>query len=98
MTSIREALRALLDRRQVPDQPDPEYSYVIYWTKQARAWERPHRQAVLQAVERLIGQADFEANLFQRRYQVDEIDADSHSGASVLALRKVLSALEQQAD
>lgn len=98
MTSIREALRRLLERRQTADEPDPEYSYVIYWTKVASGWEAAQRQSALQAAERLIGQAGFEANPYHRRYQAAEIDGSSHSGASLLALRKVLRALDDQAD
>lgn len=98
MTSIREALRQLLQRQQQSDAPDPEYSYVIYWTKETRSWETERRQAALQATERLIGQADFEPNLYHRRYRANEIDQSTHSGASVLALRKVLRALDAQMD
>lgn len=94
MTSLREAVRALFRRREAADDPDPEYSYVIYWTKVARQWDDDRRQAALQAAERLIARSDFEPNPYQRRYRSGEIDGARHSGASLLALRKVLRALE----
>lgn len=94
MSSIREALRRLLQRQETADEPDPEYSYVIYWTKTARRWEAARRGAALRAAEQLIEHPDFEANPYHRRYQAPEIDDTRHSGASLLALRKVLRSLD----
>lgn len=96
MTSVREALRRLLQRRGAADEPDPEYSYLIYWTKVARQWDAARRRQALEAAEQLIGGPDFEANPYHRRYQAAEIDDARHSGASLLALRKVLRALGNQ--
>lgn len=98
MTSIRAAIQALLQRQPEPEGPDPEYSYVIYWTKTARNWDPSRRAQVLLAAERLIGKPDFEANPFERRYREPEIDASAHSGESLLALRKVLRALDLPED
>lgn len=96
MTSIRAAIEALLGRGPTADEADPAYSYTIYWTKTARQWDREKRRLALAAAERLIAGPDFSANLFARRYQALEIDESSHSGASMLALRKVLRALDDQ--
>jgi hypothetical protein len=91
MTSIRESIRRLLARGASP--PDPDYSYIIYWTKEARTWSRNFRQEAMTEVESLFSEPGFVANEYQRRYQLPQVDASSHSGASVLALRKVLQAL-----
>ncbi len=98
MTSIRAAIQALLQREPRPEAPNPEYSYVIYWTKIARTWAPSRRAQALLAAERLIGKPGFEANAFERRYRDPEIDASAHSGESLLALRKVLRALDLAED
>lgn len=97
MTSLRQAIRSLLQGGRTEDAPDPEYSYLIYWTKVAREWDAPRRGRALAAAERLIGRPDFEPNPLERRYQAGEIDQARHAGASLLALRKVLRALDDGA-
>lgn len=91
MTTIREALRRLLTRNASP--PNPDYSYTIYWMKVARSWEGEFRRKAMQELELLFGQPDFEANEFERRFRLTTVDASRHSGASLLALHKVLQAL-----
>ena len=69
-----------------------DLSYTVYWTKQARAWQDARRAAVLRAVQAVIAQPDFLLNAYERRYRVPGLDAQSHSGASLAALEKVLQA------
>lgn len=94
MTSLRESVRRLLKRTQEATPPDPEYSYTIYWTKSVRDWEAERRVSALEAVELLINQPEFSPTAFERQYHDPAIDESSHSGESLLALRKVLYAFE----
>ena len=93
MTSIRESLRRLIQGER--QRPASEFSYAIYWTKVARGWDAAKRLQALEGAERTLAGPDFAANEFARRYRVPEIDGSAHSGASLLALRKVLRALEE---
>ena len=95
MTSIRESLRRLIQRDR--ERPASEFSYAIYWTKVARGWDAARRILVMESAERILAGPDFVSNEFQRRYHVPEIDETAHSGASLLALRKVLRAFEESA-
>lgn len=92
MSSLREAVRRLLGREPAPDTPDPEYSYTVYWTKVVREWDETHRSAAQSATDQLISDSEFQANPFGRRYSDPAIDGSAHSGESLLALQKVLSA------
>jgi hypothetical protein len=91
-------LRRLVRRRPVPVAPKPpgpprvDFSYTIFWTKQVRGWEAARREAVSAALDRVLAQPDFESNAYARRYVVPGLDEQAHAGASLLALRKVLSA------
>ena len=69
-----------------------DYSYTVFWMKHARLWDAVKREAVMQQLAELIASADFDANFYQRTYTLTEVDG-AHSGASVLALQKVLEAL-----
>jgi hypothetical protein len=71
-----------------------EFSYAVYWTKHVRQWEATRRAAVRDALLQVLAQPGFEANAYARRYVVPGLDDQAHSGASLLALRKVLSAFE----
>ena len=93
MTSIREALRRLMQRKR--ERPASEFSYAIYWTKVVRGWDAARRLQALEGAERTLTGLGFVSNEFSRRYSVPEIDGSAHSGASLLALRKVLKAFEQ---
>jgi hypothetical protein len=93
MTSIRESIRRLLTRSAEP--PRPDYSYTIYWMKEARTWDIEFRQKALRELETLLSQPGFVANDFERRYALSLIDGSRHSGASLLALQKVLKALDK---
>ncbi len=91
-------MRRLLKRPNEAAPPDPEYSYTIYWTKTVRDWEDARRARALEAVELLIHQPEFTSTAFERRYRDSVIDDSSHSGESILALRKVLRAFENHAE
>jgi hypothetical protein len=110
MTTIREALKRLftqppeLSQAQLTDRQreqrvssrEPiDYSYTIFWTKTARLWPIEQRSSVAQKLETLINSADFKANLFDRHYTLDAFDG-AHSGASLIALKKVLAALANE--
>jgi rhamnogalacturonyl hydrolase YesR len=69
-----------------------DYSYTVFWMKHARLWEAAKREAVLQQLAELTAPAGFTANFYERTYTLAEIDG-AHSGASLLALQKVLEAL-----
>jgi len=99
MTTIREALRRLFQEPQArPDQPADtldrvDYSYRVFWTKQARGWPAARRRSIRAAARALAASDVFEPNAFERRYSVEDVDGE-HSGASLLALVQVLEALD----
>ena len=110
MTTIREALKRLFtqepqltqaqvidrEREQRVSSREPiDYSYAIFWTKIARLWPIDQRSSVAQNLETLINSADFKANPFDRHYTLDGVD-NLHSGASLIALKKVLEALNNE--
>ncbi len=72
-----------------------DYSYAVFWMKNARLWDHPKREAVEQHVNVLINSPDFDANFYERRYALEGVEG-SHSGASLIALRKVLEALRDE--
>jgi hypothetical protein len=92
--------RLLRRRRAVPapapaaDPPRVEYSYRVFWTKQARDWDAARRQEMAVAVAAVVAGAGFEPNDYERRYAVAGLDDQAHSGQSLLALQRVLRALE----
>ena len=69
-----------------------DYSYAVFWMKHARLWDAVKREVVRQQLAKLIASTDFDANFYQRTYTLAEVDG-AHSGASLLALQKVLEAL-----
>ncbi|MEJ2550262.1 MAG: hypothetical protein P8Z42_01825 [Anaerolineales bacterium] len=93
MTSIREALKRLLQRNMAAkeDVHDSEFSYAVYWTQLIRGWDADRRRRVHAVVKATINDPDFVPNEFERRYFTPEIDASRHSGASLVALEKVLA-------
>jgi rhamnogalacturonyl hydrolase YesR len=72
-----------------------DYSYAVFWTKHARLWDATKREAVARQLAEVITSTDFDANFYQRAYTLAEVDG-AHSGASLLALQKVLAALRNQ--
>lgn len=57
-------------------------------------WDPNQRAGALLAVEDLISQPLFTPTAYERRYLDPRIDDSKHSGESILALEKVLKALE----
>ena len=80
-----------------PNPPRVDFSYTIYWTKTVRRWDEKKRAAMAEAVLAVMSQPGFEANDYERRYRVAGLDDLAHAGASLVALRKVLAALESEA-
>ena len=72
-----------------------DYSYTVFWTKNARLWDAAKREIVAQHLAKLVASADFDANFYQRTYTLAEVEG-AHSGASLLALQKVLQALRDE--
>lgn len=76
--------------------PRVDFSYTIYWTKQARQWDADRRAAVHTALLQVLAQPGFEPNAYARRYTVPGLDEQAHSGASLIALKKVLAAFDTE--
>ncbi len=83
-----------------PEPPEPlsadkiDAGYRLFWTKQALTWEAAQRVAIAQAVALVVAAPEFEANALERRFEVEGLDEQAHSGASLLALVDVLRALD----
>ena len=94
MTAIRDILRRLTGQPEQAPKPDRiDYSYRVFWAKQARGWHADRRTSVLEAARHLASASGFEANAFERRYRVEGLEGE-HAGASLLALIRVLEALD----
>lgn len=68
--------------------------YRLFWTKMALPWDTDRRRAVAVQVAAVITSPDFENNALERRFRVEGLDDQAHSGASLLALAAVLRALD----
>ena len=79
-----------------PNPPRVDFSYTVYWTKTVRRWDAARRTAMAEAVMAVMAQPGFEANDYERRYRVADLDELAHAGASLVALRKVLAAFEDE--
>lgn len=79
-----------------PNEPRVEFSYAVFWTKQARTWDVARRAALLEALQNLMRRPDFELNDYHRRYTLPGLDASAHAGRSLAALEKVLIALQAE--
>ncbi|MFP3853138.1 MAG: hypothetical protein ACLFWD_02465 [Anaerolineales bacterium] len=100
MTSVREAIKRLLRRivtEHAPeaDRPRPDYSYRIYWAKTVREWSPARRKQINESLIRLIETEEFQANLYQRQYQLAGLDDSRHAGASLIALKEVIEGFDQ---
>jgi hypothetical protein len=96
MQALRNLLERLFPPRRKPNRPQVDFSYTVYWTKQARGWDEARRAAVRAALRNVMSQPGFEANTYQRRYRVEGLDDVAHAGASLMALKKVLNALADE--
>lgn len=97
MTSMREAMRRLLGRPHGDEGPATHFSYAVHWTQEAGTWDRARRAAAGKALEELVADPAFVPTEFEHRYTIAVIDDRPHPGASLLALRNVLRALDEQA-
>jgi hypothetical protein len=88
------------------DQPKPhqsipmtehrvDMSFRIFWTKISTEWDLDRIRHIRKQVQQVTQQANFQKNLVERRYAVEDLDEQAHSGASLLALIEVLDALEK---
>jgi hypothetical protein len=91
------------DPRPVPKPAEPlteqriDFAYTVFWTKMVRNWEPTRRTQMAQRIDALVTSDDFINNAFSRKFEVEGLEDASlgqpaHSGASLLALKKVLSA------
>jgi hypothetical protein len=71
-----------------------DMGYRLFWTKTALAWAATRRIEMAACLAAVIAAPDFEANALERRYAVEGLDDQAHSGASLLALAEVLRALD----
>lgn len=69
--------------------------YRLFWTKMAITWDDERRQAIAARLTEVFSQPDFENNALERRYRVEGLDDQAHSGASLLMLAEVISALDK---
>ncbi len=74
-----------------------DFGFRIYWTKMATQWDMARICEMKAQVIAVTQQPDFEKNLIERRFRVEGLDEQAHSGASLLALIDVLNALETYA-
>jgi hypothetical protein len=81
--------------KRVASRDRVDYSYTVFWLKHARLWDAARREAVMQQLAELIASTDFGADFYRRTYTLVEVEG-AHSGASLLALQKVLQALRNE--
>jgi hypothetical protein len=75
-----------------------DFAYTVFWTKMARNWDGAKRKLIAKRLADLVASPDFVNNAFSRKFEVEGLEEVSlgetaHSGASLLALQKVLEAL-----
>jgi hypothetical protein len=93
-------VRRFLQRQATVPPPTPltgeriEAGYRLFWTKIAFGWEAERRQMILERTLQVVQAPEFEPTALQRRFRVDGLDEQAHSGASLLALIEVLRALD----
>jgi hypothetical protein len=93
---LTQSEQAEAEREQRVAAREPvDYSYTVFWLKQARRWDIQRQSDLAQRLAVLLKSPAFEANLFDRTYALDGLDG-AHSGASLKALEKVLEALRDE--
>ncbi|MGD8621284.1 MAG: hypothetical protein PVI81_02235 [Anaerolineales bacterium] len=80
----------IVTREKQNESVSPEYSYRIFWTREALSWTIDERALIMREVEQIIRRNDFEANAYIRRYPLDTYGGKNHAGASILVLHEVL--------
>lgn len=96
VTSLRESLRRRFRRSADLQAPHAAYANVVYWTKTALTWTPEQRAAALRAVRDIAERQDFLPTTYERRYRLPDVDSSAHAGASLMALRRVLEAMESE--
>ena len=71
-----------------------DFSYTVFWMRQARQWDDGRRASVRASLTAVLAREDFLNNAFARIHSVPGLDNQAHAGASLLALQKVLDALD----
>lgn len=94
MTSIKESIRRMLERSERLDAVRSDFAYRVHWTGEVRKWDQRKRGEVRNAVEEIAGLDAFDANEDMRRYRIEEVDSELHSGESLMALLQVLEAFK----
>ena len=96
VTSVRESLRRRFARGADTQVQHAAFAYAVYWTKTVRGWTSERRAAALRAVQDIATREDFLPTTYERRYRLADVDATAHAGASLIALRQVLEAMESE--
>ena len=73
----------------------PEYSYRIFWVKQALDWDTQKRAQVQAELQAIIRDDRFVANSYKRQYKLEGFSGQEHAGASLLVLNDVLENLDR---
>lgn len=69
--------------------------YRMSWTRTVAGWDAARRTTIAARVAAVIASSDFENNALERRFHVEGLDDQAHSGASLLALAEVIRALDK---
>ena len=91
---MRSRLRRIWRNGKASAPPDPGFAYRVSWTKEARTWDAGRRAVIASSLGHILLFSEFLPNAYDRRYKVPGLDDLHHSGASLVALRDVLEALE----
>lgn len=83
------------DESQNSDPRPSDYAYTLYWVRQLQDWDAERKAEIASSVEDVVTESSFRPNEFYRVYSVPGLDDSAHSGASLLALLKVLAAYER---
>lgn len=96
MTTIRQALRRLLEKKPASDRPMVAFSYAVYWTRTVQEWTPELRNQIAVELEKLLSTVEVDLRGQRRNYTLAALPG-KHAGASLQSLRAVLKA-HQQAD
>lgn len=94
LTALREFWVRVAGRSQQAP-VTPEYSYRIFWVKQALEWDPQQRARVQAELQTIIQDDSFEANNYRRRYTLEGFSGQKHAGVSLLVLSDVLADLDR---
>lgn len=69
--------------------------YRMNWVRTVLTWDSERRATIAARVDAVIHSSGFENNALERRFHVEGLDDQAHSGASLLALADVIRALDK---